>query len=159
MDCACQASLSLVLLSYLFYTYYIFVNPNLPIHPLSPSSYDIHKFILYICVSVSALHIRLSTPFFFLDSTYMERKVSIWYLFFSFWLTSFCMTVSRGIHVSLQMAWFHSFLWLIVHCYIWVLGKFRSTYMLSCFSHVWLFATLWISACQVPLSMGFSRQE
>ena len=26
-------------------------------------------------------------------------------------------------------------------------------------SHVRLFATLWTVACQVPLSMGFSRQE
>ena len=31
--------------------------------------------------------------------------------------------------------------------------------MLSRFSHVWLFATLWTVACQAPLSMGFSRQE
>ena len=31
--------------------------------------------------------------------------------------------------------------------------------ILSCFSHVWLFATLWTVACQAPLSMGFSRQE
>ena len=31
--------------------------------------------------------------------------------------------------------------------------------MLSCFSHVHLFATLWTVACQAPLSMGFSRQE
>ena len=31
--------------------------------------------------------------------------------------------------------------------------------MLSCFSHVQLFATLWTIACQAPLSMGFSRQE
>ena len=30
---------------------------------------------------------------------------------------------------------------------------------LSCFSRVWLFATLWTVACQAPLSMGFSRQE
>ena len=29
-------------------------------------------------------------------------------------------------------------------------------YMLS---HIWLFATPWTVACQVPLSMGFSRQE
>ena len=58
MDCTYQASLSLVLINYLFYTWqYIFVNPNLPIHPISPSSYDIHKLILYICVSVSALQI------------------------------------------------------------------------------------------------------
>ena len=27
------------------------------------------------------------------------------------------------------------------------------------FSHVQLFATPWTAACQVPLSMGFSRQE
>ena len=31
--------------------------------------------------------------------------------------------------------------------------------MLSHFSHVWLFATLWAVDCQSPLSMGFSRQE
>ena len=31
--------------------------------------------------------------------------------------------------------------------------------MLSCFSHVQLFATLWIIARQASLSMGFSRQE
>ena len=31
--------------------------------------------------------------------------------------------------------------------------------MLSCFSHVWLFATLWTMGRQAPLSMGFSRQE
>ena len=31
--------------------------------------------------------------------------------------------------------------------------------MLRCFSHVWLFATLWTVCSQVPLSMGFPRQE
>ena len=31
--------------------------------------------------------------------------------------------------------------------------------MLSHFSHVQLFATLWTVALQAPLSMGFSRQE
>ena len=31
--------------------------------------------------------------------------------------------------------------------------------MLSCFSHVQLFATHWTAAVQAPLSMGFSRQE
>ena len=31
--------------------------------------------------------------------------------------------------------------------------------MLSCFRQVRLFATLWIVACQSPLSIGFSRQE
>ena len=31
--------------------------------------------------------------------------------------------------------------------------------LLSCFSCVWLFATLWTVAYQAPPSMGFSRQE
>ena len=31
--------------------------------------------------------------------------------------------------------------------------------MLSCFSHVPLFVTLWTVACQAPLSLEFSRQE
>ena len=31
--------------------------------------------------------------------------------------------------------------------------------MLSCFSHIQLFSTLWTVACQAPLPMGFSRQE
>ena len=31
--------------------------------------------------------------------------------------------------------------------------------LLSHFSHVWLFVTLWTVACQAPLSMEFSRQE
>ena len=29
----------------------------------------------------------------------------------------------------------------------------------SCFAHVWLFTTPWTAAHQVPLSMGFFRQE
>ena len=32
-------------------------------------------------------------------------------------------------------------------------------YVLSCFSHVQLFVTLWTVAHQAPLSMGLSRQE
>ena len=32
-------------------------------------------------------------------------------------------------------------------------------YVLSCFSCVWLFVTLWTVAHQSPLSMGFSRQQ
>ena len=34
-----------------------------------------------------------------------------------------------------------------------------SVCVLSCCNHVQLFATLWTVACQVPLSMGFFRQE
>ena len=35
----------------------------------------------------------------------------------------------------------------------------RNTWVLSCFSHVWLFVTLWTVAHQAPLSMEFSRWE
>ena len=31
--------------------------------------------------------------------------------------------------------------------------------LLSCFSHLWLYATSLTAACQAPLAMGFSRQE
>ena len=37
--------------------------------------------------------------------------------------------------------------------------KNLSLHMLSCFSSVQLFATLWTIACQSSLSMGFSRLE
>ena len=37
--------------------------------------------------------------------------------------------------------------------------RWRSSMLLSRFSRVWLFATLWTVACQAPLSMEFSRQE
>ena len=39
------------------------------------------------------------------------------------------------------------------------LGKLICMCMLSSFSLVWLFGTLWTIACQAPLPMGFSRQE
>ena len=39
------------------------------------------------------------------------------------------------------------------------LSYFPSLWVLSHFSHVWIFATLWTVAHQAPLSMGFSRQE
>ena len=35
----------------------------------------------------------------------------------------------------------------------------HTAFLLSCFSHVQLFATLWREVHQAPLSMGFSRQE
>ena len=53
-------------------------------------------------------------------------------------------------------------LWAIVqHLKIYCPQHLYRTYIctLSCFSRVWLFATLWTVACQSPLSMGFSRQK
>ena len=40
----------------------------------------------------------------------------------------------------------------IVYVYVYM-------HVVSCFSHVQLFATLWAVACQAPLSMGLYRQE
>ena len=40
-----------------------------------------------------------------------------------------------------------------------VVDSYQDTCMLSCFSCVHLFATLWAIVLQAPLSMGFSRQE
>ena len=44
---------------------------------------------------------------------------------------------------------------------VWLVLKIilESVCVLSCFSHVQLLVTLWTGACQVPLSMGFPRQE
>ena len=41
----------------------------------------------------------------------------------------------------------------------WSSSRIANYIVLSHFSCVWLFATLWTVAHQVPLSMGFSRQE
>ena len=38
-------------------------------------------------------------------------------------------------------------------------GLYLLACMLSCFSCVWRFVTLWTVACQATLSMGFSRQK
>ena len=40
-----------------------------------------------------------------------------------------------------------------------LLGMLFDVCMLSCFRHVWLFATPWTVTHQAPLSMGISRQE
>ena len=42
----------------------IYVSPNLPVPPTPPSTLGVHMFVLYVCVCVSALHIRSSVPFF-----------------------------------------------------------------------------------------------
>ena len=41
----------------------------------------------------------------------------------------------------------------------WSTARHSHAYVISCFSHVQLFVTLWTVALQAPLSMGFSRQE
>ena len=45
------------------------------------------------------------------------------------------------------------------HSLSFILWILTTAWCASCFSHVWLFGTLWIIAHQAPLSVGFSRQE
>ena len=59
-----------------------------------PSPPGIHTFVLYVRVSISALQISSSVPFFYIP------HISDIIYFFSFWFTSFCLTGSRSIHVS-----------------------------------------------------------
>ena len=70
-------------LSCLFYTQYqqcICVNPNLPIPPTQPFPLGIHTFVRYVSVSISALQIGSSVPFFQIPHICIEIR----YLFFSF---------------------------------------------------------------------------
>ena len=51
--------------SYLFYAWQcIYVKPNLPIHPILPFPHCVHTSVLYICISIPALQIGSSVPFF-----------------------------------------------------------------------------------------------
>ena len=70
---------------------------------------------------------------------------------FLFWLSKYLF--------SSQIVWF-SLRGLVRYTVLYIfLYMCVCTCMLSCFSRVRLFATLWTVASQAPLSMGFSRQE
>ena len=66
--------------------------------PPSPSTHlptCVHKSVLYVCVSIAALQIGSSVLSF--QIPYIS--INIWYLFFSFWLTSLCIIGSRFNHL------------------------------------------------------------
>ena len=85
-----------------------YTNPKLRIHPTPPFLLGISKFVLYICVSISALQVSSSVPFF-LNSTYKQYYM----IFASPSDLLYCITVSRSIHLTL----FCSFLWRVIfHC-------------------------------------------
>ena len=72
----------------------------------------IHKFVLYICVSVPFVHRFICTIFSGFHTETILYKV----FFFSFWLTSLCMTIS----VSTYICKWHNFVplcgWIIFRC-------------------------------------------
>ena len=74
--------------------------------PLS-SPHCVHKSILHICISTAALQTGSSLPSS--RSHICALTFNIW--FFSFWLTSLCITGSSFI-TSLPLTQIHSFLWL-----------------------------------------------
>ena len=51
------------------------------------------------------------------------------------------------------------YMYIYIYIYIKCVCVCMLVYVLSCFSSVWLFATLWSVAWKAPLSMGFFRQE
>ena len=74
--------------NYLFYTWQcIYVNSTFSIHPTLSFPHCVHKAIHYICNSIPSLQIVSSVPFFQI----LYICINIWYLFFSFWLTSLYM--------------------------------------------------------------------
>ena len=111
------------------------VSPNLPVLPILPVT-------SWVCMSILCLHLSYCSAnrficTVFLDSTHNPIQYTVF--FFSFGLTSLCMTDSRLIHVSITC--------MIDPC----------TYQLlqSCLT----LCDPRNSAHQIPLSMGFSRQE
>ena len=77
---------------------YIYVNPIFQFIP--PSSFrhlmSIHLFSMFVSLLLLCKYVHLYCFF----SRFLRMYVNIWYLFFSFWLTSLHMTVSRSIHIS-----------------------------------------------------------
>ena len=111
--------------------------PNLS-HLLSPAS-NVYKSVLYICISILALQIGLSVP----EIPYICVNI---YLFFSFWLASVCTTDAMFFHITPNDS--VSFL-LVTNVQLYIC----TACMLSRFSHVWLFVTLWTVAGEAPLSV------
>ena len=87
------------------------VSIPVPPTPLSPWYPSICSLYLYSCFCFAQKIIYA----IFLDSIYI--CINIWYLFFSFWLTSLSLILSQSIHVSANVPYFVSFYdWVIFHC-------------------------------------------
>ena len=74
----------------------VYCQSHLPLPPMLFSTLGVHMFVLCVYISISALQIGSSVPCFRIPHIY----ISIQYLFFSFWLTSLCVTISRSIRIS-----------------------------------------------------------
>ena len=91
----------------LFYVWYACFHATLSMHPtlsFLPYSHRVCTSVLFVCVSIATLKIFISVIF---QIPYI--CVSIWYLFFSFWLNSLCIIGSSTLLEPTQMC---SFCWL-----------------------------------------------
>ena len=82
--------------SFLLYTWYcVYVSATLPIHPILSSFLPVSTclFCMLTCLFLPWKQIYL----YHLSKSHIH---ALMYLLFYFWLTSFCMTDSRSIHVS-----------------------------------------------------------
>ena len=59
---------------------------------------------------------------------------------------------------DIRRVFFFHLLFYFCYCFLSLISNSPYACMLNCFSHVLLCVTLWITARQSPLSMGFSRQ-
>ena len=67
--------------------------------------YSSHSLLPLLCPQVHSLHLHFySFPAHrFINTIFLDSRciwLNIWYLFFSFWLTSLCITGSRFIHLT-----------------------------------------------------------
>ena len=76
----------------------------------------VHKSILYICISIRSLQIGSPVSFFLIP--YICVIITI-FLFFSFWLSSLCLTGTRFIHFTRNDS-NHSFYGWVTFHYIYV---------------------------------------
>ena len=71
------------------------LSPHISPSPSSPLPLHDLRSVLYVCFFIAPLKINSSVPSFWIPYI----GVSIWYLYFSFWLTSLCIIDSRFAHL------------------------------------------------------------
>ena len=90
---SCSKSPLAICFTYGIVNFYVTLSLHLPFSLFS--SHLVHTFLIYVSFSIPALKVNLSVPS--LQIPYV--CLSIWYLYFSFWLTSFCIIGSRFVHL------------------------------------------------------------
>ena len=78
----------------------VYVSVLLSIHSTLFFPHCVHMSVLYVCISVAALPIGSLVPSFYIPYI----CANMWYLFFSFWLTSLCTIGSRFIYL-IEVKW------------------------------------------------------